>query len=801
MTVTLSAPTGALAASSGGGVTVSGGANALVLSGSIANINTFIAGGAVTYSAAAPAGSEVTLTVLISDDGNTGSGGAQSDSKGVILEVADVNDAPVLDASASPALTGISEDAGAPTNGSVAGSTLVSALLGGATDADAGAQSGVAIQGVSASGQLWYSLDGGANWTAASTPSATAALLLPSDARIYFRPDADANGSIADALTFRAWDQTSGAAGGTADVTVNGGTTAFSVAADTAQVSVASVNDAPEITAPGALSVTPGTPTILTGFSFADVDAGGGAVQLTLAAPQGALSAASGGGVTVGGTPSALTLTGTLADLNAFFAAAKVSYLAASGATGDVTLTATLSDQGNVGSGGALQDVATVTLDLPEASPPPSNEQVVIVGGLPVTVRENVGPGGGVERVAEVPPPTNPITANMGAMVALRNLEQVTLGLGAGSATKVKAPVNIPPQEEALRAMLRELGLSEAAIDAMLGKGPDGATGKAPGAVLQIGSAVDGAAYWNINVSGKPAPEPGSPILVVIDSGKQGPPDLAQIIIDNIDVAYIQGSAFIRGGAGPQVLFGDEASQSVILGEGDDELHGGDGSDTVGSTTGDDTLFGDGGDDQVFGGEDDDALFGGSENDHLQGNTGQDTLNGNAGADTVHGGQGDDVARGGQDGDVVSGDLGDDLLFGDLGDDNLRGGDGNDFAQGNLGDDTVAGGAGDDILQGGQGQDLLRGGDGADTLLGDRGDDTLAGEAGADRFIVFADGGRDVITDFDAAAGDRLEVRDGLSWTLHQAGADAVADFGGGQQVLLAGVDLALLPQGWILAG
>ena len=45
------------------------------------------------------------------------------------------------------------------------------------------------------------------------------------------------SGAIADALTFRAWDRTSGANGGTADTTVNGTGTAFSAATDTARES------------------------------------------------------------------------------------------------------------------------------------------------------------------------------------------------------------------------------------------------------------------------------------------------------------------------------------------------------------------------------------------------------------------------------------------------------------------------------------------------------------------------------------------------------------------------------------
>ena len=44
------------------------------------------------------------------------------------------------------------------------------------------------------------------------------------------------NFTISNAITFRAWDQASGTAGGNANTTSNGGTSAFSVATDTAGI-------------------------------------------------------------------------------------------------------------------------------------------------------------------------------------------------------------------------------------------------------------------------------------------------------------------------------------------------------------------------------------------------------------------------------------------------------------------------------------------------------------------------------------------------------------------------------------
>ncbi|MEN2981038.1 hypothetical protein, partial [Tistrella arctica] len=68
--------------------------------------------------------------------------------------------------------------------------------------------------------------------------------------------------------------------------------------------------------------------------------------------------------VTVGGTATSRTLSGTVTAINAFIAANGVSFTPAANATADVTLTVTVNDGGNTGTGGALTDSATITLDI-----------------------------------------------------------------------------------------------------------------------------------------------------------------------------------------------------------------------------------------------------------------------------------------------------------------------------------------------------------------------------------------------------------------------------------------------------
>ena len=177
-----------------------------------------------------------------------------------------VQTAPVLDASKSPVLGPVVEDAPAPVG---AVGTLVSALvdltdpsggLDNVTDIDSDALLGIAVVGANtANGSWWYSIDDGSTWQALGAVSNTSARLLAADGatRLYFRPNADWSGTITDAITFRAWDQTSSSNGALASTAVNGGTTAYSVATDTAALTVSAVNDAPVLDLSGTFAFTP----------------------------------------------------------------------------------------------------------------------------------------------------------------------------------------------------------------------------------------------------------------------------------------------------------------------------------------------------------------------------------------------------------------------------------------------------------------------------------------------------------------------------------------------------------------
>ncbi|WLG51055.1 retention module-containing protein [Pseudomonas sp. FP1742] len=87
--------------------------------------------------------------------------------------------------------------------------------------------------------------------------------------------------------------------------------------------------------------------------------------------------------------------------------------------------------------------------------------------------------------------------------------------------------------------------------------------------------------------------------------------------------------------------------------------------------------------------------------------------------------------------------------------------DGNDTLLGGAGNDILFGQGGNDLLDGGKGNDILLGGTGNDSLIGGQGNDILIGGSGADTFIWKAgDTGSDVIKDFKASEGDRIDLRD-----------------------------------------
>jgi len=213
------------------------------------------------------------LTGVEDAAGNAGSGTVSS-----AVFVVDTNQAPVL-ADTELALIAIDEDAAAPSGAVGTAISSIVSLSSNVTDPDSGAVAGIALTALdSLQGEWYYSLNNGTSWAEVGSVSNSSALLLDAGSRLYFKPAADYNGSLAAAIEFRAWDGTTGDSGTKVDTGAGGGSSAFSSATDVASLQVSSINDSPVAASD---TVTPvlvyeGVPFTLTlpAGLFTDIDAG-----------------------------------------------------------------------------------------------------------------------------------------------------------------------------------------------------------------------------------------------------------------------------------------------------------------------------------------------------------------------------------------------------------------------------------------------------------------------------------------------------------------------------------------------
>ncbi|MGH6909248.1 MAG: calcium-binding protein [Phenylobacterium sp.] len=235
---------------------------------------------------------------------------------------------------------------------------------------------------------------------------------------------------------------------------------------------------------------------------------------------------------------------------------------------------------------------------------------------------------------------------------------------------------------------------------------------------------------------------------------------------------------------------GDAQTAFAAIFFGADKFKGSAFGDLLRSYGGNDTVAANGGYDTVFGGDGADTIDGGTGASYLRGDAGDDLILGGPDFDDINGNEGNDILYGRGGNDWVLGGKSDDTLYGESGD---------DIVYGNLGDDTASGGIGADTIRGGQGNDLIDGDEGDDWLSGDLGSDVLRGGPGADTFHFFAGAGVDRVLDF--SAGDRVQLDPNTTYRVEQLGNDTIVRIGATDQLILEGVRLAALPQGWIFLG
>jgi|GEM_PF-1067578 len=157
------------------------------------------------------------------------------------------NTAPILNAASNPIFPTVME------GDSFASSISIESLIedGSITDPDGVAVEAIAVTEMQDGLGTWqYSLDNGFNWLSIDTKALNSntnelALLLGPTAQLRMVPFGDLTGTLSQAITFRAWDQSSGVEGQYQVITSTGGETAFSVSSDTISVVVSGINDAP----------------------------------------------------------------------------------------------------------------------------------------------------------------------------------------------------------------------------------------------------------------------------------------------------------------------------------------------------------------------------------------------------------------------------------------------------------------------------------------------------------------------------------------------------------------------------
>jgi VCBS repeat-containing protein len=348
LSATFTVAQGALAAVAGGGVAVGGTAGALTLTGAAADLNAFIAGGALTYTTALDATAPVGLTVVVNDLGNAGLGGPLASAPAsVTLTVTAVNDAPV---NTVPAAQAVAEDAALAFSAANGNRVTIADVDAGAAlvDATLAVTNGTLTLGSS----VGLAFQAGADGTSAMTVRGTVAAINAALDGMTYAPSADYNGPAI--LTITTDDRgATGLGGALTDSDVVG-------------LAVTPVNDTPTIAAPPALAVTEDVASPVTGIVIGDIDGTLGPVSVTLAVGSGTLAAASGGGVLAAGSGTgSIALVGTTAAINAFIAGGGVTFTTAQDATAPVPLTAFVNDLGNFGVGGPLlSPTINVTLNV-----------------------------------------------------------------------------------------------------------------------------------------------------------------------------------------------------------------------------------------------------------------------------------------------------------------------------------------------------------------------------------------------------------------------------------------------------
>ncbi|HWT91709.1 MAG TPA: tandem-95 repeat protein [Solirubrobacteraceae bacterium] len=352
ITVDLTATHGTATLGSTAGVAVTGNGTAAVqVTGTRGAVNAALEG--TTFTGAADFDGAAQLKVDVTDLGNTGSGGAKTDTETIAITVTGVNDAPVFTAPANATVSQNSQRTFSTGNGNAIS----------ITDVDAGSGN-VRVQLAVAQGTLTLSGTTGLTFT---TGDGTADAAL------------DVTGTLSDvnaALNGLVYRPANGYAGADqldldADDLGNSGTGGAKTGSATVALTVNAANSAPVNTVPGARTTNEDTAVTFTGATKLavtddNVDDATGELEVDLDVDHGTLTLDGTTGLTFstgdGTNDTAMTFKGSPANINA--ALDGLVYTPDANYGGSDTLTIETDDLGESGPPGALTDTDTVAITV-----------------------------------------------------------------------------------------------------------------------------------------------------------------------------------------------------------------------------------------------------------------------------------------------------------------------------------------------------------------------------------------------------------------------------------------------------
>ncbi|MBU4610203.1 DUF4214 domain-containing protein [Achromobacter sp. GG226] len=261
----------------------------------------------------------------------------------------------------------------------------------------------------------------------------------------------------------------------------------------------------------------------------------------------------------------------------------------------------------------AIQDAAgndaaslpgtAVTNHTPAPVPPPT--QTTLIDGVPVVSSTAVRSDGTVVQVLTVPIVT-PSRQDQGGDRARADiplvkhaagdtllLAQVPVGFGL-EASGVQPQLPSLSLKHLIREITAHTADGSATQQAMTGGGQAFVEELAADSLLLVQTIVvmgegDGSGMPLV-LSSQLQSDESVRTALVIDT--RGSANSSPIELQNVAFAAIIGEATVTGGNGAQVVWGDDADQTFILGAGNDTLYGGDGDDLIVGGEGDDYLDG-----------------------------------------------------------------------------------------------------------------------------------------------------------------------------------------------------------------